>query len=207
MSVSCSSLRDNECMGVASFVWSTLMGGVWAICCIVWVCVCMREREGGEKGREREREGEQCVILWLAEAQELPSGSSHAASVCYVTLLFSHSFPACLSPSFIVSVLAHAELFFPLNPVGGGGRNRVPTPQSKHVTMQHTTPWKTILLVARSFSFELPASLTARENRFSFVLAQPPTITLSLSLSLERNVHFFFFFCGAVAGTCVVHRE
>lgn len=63
-------------------VWQRLLLhiDVSAICCIegsvcVFVFVCVRK---------------QCVILRLAEAQELPSGSSHAASVCYVTLLFSH---------------------------------------------------------------------------------------------------------------------
>lgn len=42
------------------------------------VCVCMLG---------------QCVILRLAEAQELPIGSSHAASPCYVTMLLSLSLP------------------------------------------------------------------------------------------------------------------
>lgn len=70
------------------------------------VGVCVWERE-----RQTERGREQCVILWLAEAQELPSGSSHAASVCYVTLLFSHSFPACLCPS-LLFLCSHAQRFF-----------------------------------------------------------------------------------------------
>lgn len=44
----------------------------------------------------------QCVILRLAEAQELPFGSSHAFSVGYVTMPFSHS---CLSSRSLSLVL------------------------------------------------------------------------------------------------------
>lgn len=55
---------------------------------------------------------EQCVILRLAEAQELPFGSSHAASLCYVTMLFSHSSSHSLAPPPLRFLSLLALLFF-----------------------------------------------------------------------------------------------
>lgn len=47
----------------------------------------------------------QCVILLLAEAQELPFGSSHVASPCYVTMLFSHYWPFSLPLPLLIPLI------------------------------------------------------------------------------------------------------
>lgn len=157
-----------------------------------WECVSHLLHNVGVCLWEREREREQCVILWLAEAQELPSGSSHAASICYVTLLFCCS--VCLSPS--VSVLAHAEVFS-LNPVEGKlcPDTAVETcHNAAQNTLENDPTYSTFFFFCGPYFFDC-----ARKQ----ILLCTHAATNHPSVSLEHNVHV----CGDMAGTCVARRE
>lgn len=115
--------------------WLLLYGAHW------WECVSHLLHSVGVCVWESERERERAVRHSVTcRSPGAPFCSTHAASICYVTLLFSHSFPARLSPSLLFLCLHTPRLFLRIWLRG----NRVSMPQSKHVTMQHTTPWKTI---------------------------------------------------------------